>query len=72
MDDALIDCNLCFEIAALLNFVPQRLQDCFAKIFGEDAAAEGRRAREALSRWMLGGIALLMGVLVGVFIAKKQ
>ncbi|XP_003973719.2 bcl-2-like protein 1 [Takifugu rubripes] len=46
--------------------------DCFAKIFGDDAAAEGRRARENLSRWMLGGLALLMGVLVGAFIVKKH
>lgn len=46
--------------------------DCFAEIFGRDAAAEARRSRETLSRWLLVGMALLMGVVVGVFIAKKQ
>ncbi|XP_074532666.1 bcl-2-like protein 1 [Halichoeres trimaculatus] len=46
--------------------------DCFAEIFGRDAAAEARRSRETLSRWLLVGMALLMGVVVGVYIAKKQ
>ncbi|KAI3370414.1 hypothetical protein L3Q82_025180 [Scortum barcoo] len=46
--------------------------DCFAELFGRDAAAEARRSRETLSRWLLVGMALLMGVVVGVLIAKKQ
>ncbi|KAM9362379.1 bcl-2-like protein 1 [Symphorus nematophorus] len=46
--------------------------DCFAEVFGRDAAAEARRSRETLSRWLLVGVALLMGVVVGVLIAKKQ
>uniref|UniRef100_UPI0037E95DD7 bcl-2-like protein 1 n=1 Tax=Semicossyphus pulcher TaxID=241346 RepID=UPI0037E95DD7 len=46
--------------------------DYFAEIFGRDAAAEVRRSRETLTRWLLVGMALLMGVVVGVFIAKKQ
>ncbi|XP_070816002.1 bcl-2-like protein 1 [Chaetodon trifascialis] len=46
--------------------------DCFAEVFGRDAAAEARRSRETLSRWLLVGVALLMGVMVGVLIAKKQ
>ncbi|XP_034543962.1 bcl-2-like protein 1 [Notolabrus celidotus] len=46
--------------------------DCFADIFGRDAAAEARRSRETLSKWLLVGMALLMGVVVGVYIAKKQ
>ncbi|XP_044076371.1 bcl-2-like protein 1 [Siniperca chuatsi] len=46
--------------------------DCFAEVFGKDAAAEARRSRETLSRWLLVGVALLMGVVVGVFIAKKR
>lgn len=48
------------------------LQDCFAKVFGNGGAAGARRTREALNRWLLAGVVLLTGVLVGVFIAKKQ
>ncbi|XP_026163927.1 bcl-2-like protein 1 [Mastacembelus armatus] len=46
--------------------------DCFAEIFGRDAAAEARRSQETLRRWLLVGVALLTGVLIGVLIAKKQ
>lgn len=46
--------------------------DCFAEVFGRDAAAEARRSRETLSRWLLIGVVLLMGVVVGVLITKKQ
>lgn len=46
--------------------------DSFARVFGQNAAAEARRSRETLSRWLLVGVALLMGVMVGVLIAKKQ
>lgn len=46
--------------------------ECFAEVFGRDAAAEARRSRENLSRWLLVGVALLMGVVVGVLIARKQ
>lgn len=46
--------------------------DSFAEIFGRDAAAEARRSRESLRKWLLVGVALLTGVLAGVFIAKKQ
>lgn len=46
--------------------------DCFAEIFGQDAAAEARRTQEAMRRWVLVGVALLMGVLVGVLVAKKR
>ncbi|KAG8007412.1 Bcl-2-like protein 1 [Nibea albiflora] len=45
--------------------------DCFAEVFGRDAAAEARRSRETLNRWLLVGVALLMGVVVGVLFAKK-
>ncbi|KAM7423223.1 hypothetical protein PAMA_010992 [Pampus argenteus] len=44
--------------------------DCFVELFGRDAAAT--RSRESLRRWLLAGAALLTGVLVGVFIAKKR
>ncbi|XP_075952020.1 bcl-2-like protein 1 [Anarhichas minor] len=46
--------------------------DCFAEIFGRDGAAEARRSQESLRRWLLVGVALLMGVLVGMVITKKQ
>lgn len=46
--------------------------DCFAEIFGQNSAAEARRSQESLRRWLLVGVALLMGVLVGVVIAKNH
>lgn len=46
--------------------------ECFAEIFGQNAAAEARRSRDTMKRWLLVGGVLLMGVLAGVLIAKKQ
>ncbi|XP_023254766.1 bcl-2-like protein 1 [Seriola lalandi dorsalis] len=46
--------------------------DCFAEMFGQDAAAEARRSREAVRRWLLVGVAMLAGVLMGVLIVKKH
>lgn len=46
--------------------------DCFAEIFGHGSAAEARRSRETVRRWLLVGVAVLAGVLMGVLIAKKQ
>lgn len=46
--------------------------ECFAEIFGQNAAAEARRSRDTLKRWLLVGGTLLMGVLAGLLIAKKQ
>ncbi|XP_020489507.1 bcl-2-like protein 1 [Labrus bergylta] len=46
--------------------------DCFVEIFGRGAVGEVRRSRETLTRWLLVGMALLMGVVVGVYIAKKH
>ncbi|MEQ2192283.1 hypothetical protein XENOCAPTIV_009532, partial [Xenoophorus captivus] len=40
--------------------------DCFAKLYGQDAAAEGRRFQETLDKWLLVGAALLTGVLLAV------
>lgn len=65
------------EVYSLLTgssfcFSSSPFQDCFAEVFGRDGAAGARRTREALSRWLLAGVVLLTGVLVGVFIAKKQ
>lgn len=44
----------------------------FAQIFGQNAAAEARRSRETLKKWLLVGVGLLTGVLVAMLIAKKQ
>ncbi|CAL8339686.1 unnamed protein product [Lota lota] len=44
----------------------------FAEIFGSDAAAEVRRTRDSQRRWMLVGVMLLTGVLLGAFLAKKH
>ncbi|XP_029948628.1 bcl-2-like protein 1 [Salarias fasciatus] len=44
----------------------------FAEIFGRGAASEARRSREKMTRWLLVGVALLAGVLIGVGIAKRQ
>ncbi|XP_029908230.1 bcl-2-like protein 1 [Myripristis murdjan] len=46
--------------------------DRFAEIYGRDAAAEARRAQESLRRWLLVGVVLLTGVLLGALIAKKH
>uniref|UniRef100_A0A8C6UPI9 Uncharacterized protein n=1 Tax=Neogobius melanostomus TaxID=47308 RepID=A0A8C6UPI9_9GOBI len=46
--------------------------DCFAQIFGQNAAAEARRSRETLKKWLLVGVGLLTGVLVAMLIARKQ
>ncbi|XP_008408742.1 bcl-2-like protein 1 [Poecilia reticulata] len=46
--------------------------DHFANLYGQDAAAEGRRFRETLNKWLLVGVALLTGALLVMFIAKKR
>ncbi|XP_053171722.1 bcl-2-like protein 1 [Scomber japonicus] len=46
--------------------------DCFVELFGREAAVAGTTSRDSLRRCLLAGAALLMGVLVGVLIAKKQ
>ncbi|KAF3855858.1 hypothetical protein F7725_016581 [Dissostichus mawsoni] len=46
--------------------------ECFAEIFGQDGAAEVRRSQERMRRWLLAGVALLMGMLVGVVVTKKR
>ncbi|CAG5984021.1 unnamed protein product [Menidia menidia] len=46
--------------------------DCFAEIYGRDAAAEARRFQETLRKWLLVGVALLTGVLLGVLLTKKR
>ncbi|CAK6958357.1 bcl-2-like protein 1 [Scomber scombrus] len=46
--------------------------DCFVELFGREAAAAGTTSRDSLRRCLLAGAVLLMGVLVGVLIAKKQ
>ncbi|XP_051961572.1 bcl-2-like protein 1 [Xyrauchen texanus] len=43
----------------------------FAEIFGKDAAAESRKSEENFKKWLLVGMTLLTGVVVGSFIARK-
>lgn len=44
----------------------------FAEIFGQDAAAEDRKSKESFSKWLLGGAALVTGVVVGSLLAQKR
>ncbi|XP_037347071.2 bcl-2-like protein 1 [Pungitius pungitius] len=46
--------------------------ECFAEIFGRDGAAVARRSQETMRRWLLVGVTLLMGVLVGMVMVKKR
>ncbi|XP_010880218.1 bcl-2-like protein 1 [Esox lucius] len=46
--------------------------DRFADIFGRDAAADIRRSQESLRKWLLFGVMLLSGVLVGTLLMKKR
>uniref|UniRef100_A0A3B4DTL9 Bcl-2-like protein 1 n=2 Tax=Pygocentrus nattereri TaxID=42514 RepID=A0A3B4DTL9_PYGNA len=44
----------------------------FAEIFGKDAAAESRRSQENFKKWLLAGMTLVTGVVVGSLIAQKR
>ncbi|XP_061695943.1 bcl-2-like protein 1 [Syngnathoides biaculeatus] len=44
----------------------------FAEIFGHDAAAEVRRSQESFKKWLLAGMTLVTGVVVGSLIAQKR
>ncbi|CAK6977449.1 bcl-2-like protein 1 [Scomber scombrus] len=44
----------------------------FAEIFGQDAAAESRRSQESFKKWLLAGMTLFTGVVVGSLIAQKR
>ncbi|XP_061075320.1 bcl-2-like protein 1 [Conger conger] len=44
----------------------------FAEIFGHDAAAESRRSQENFKRWLIAGITLATGVVIGSLIASKR
>lgn len=46
--------------------------DRFAEMFGSDVAAEVRRSQENLRKWLLVGVILLTGMLVGSLIVKKR
>ncbi|XP_011473713.1 bcl-2-like protein 1 isoform X1 [Oryzias latipes] len=46
--------------------------DCFARLYGQNGAAEARRFQETLKKWMLVTVALLTGLLLGVLITKKR
>ncbi|XP_073679300.1 bcl-2-like protein 1 [Garra rufa] len=44
----------------------------FAEIFGKDAAAESRKSQENFKKWLLAGMTLLTGFVVGSLIAQKR
>lgn len=44
----------------------------FAEIFGNDGAAEGRRSQESFKKWLLAGMTLFTGVVVGSYIVQKR
>lgn len=54
-------------------FLPSFLfQEHFAELFGQDAAAESRRSQESFKKWLLAGMTLVTGVVVGSLIAQKR
>lgn len=44
----------------------------FAEIFGQDAAAEVRRSQESFKKWLLVGMTVVTGVVVGSLFAQKR
>ncbi|TMS15792.1 Bcl-2-like protein 1 [Larimichthys crocea] len=50
----------------------EHARERFAEIFGQDAAAEGRRSQESFKKWLLAGMTLVTGVVVGSLIAQKR
>ncbi|KAM3871672.1 bcl-2-like protein 1 [Diretmus argenteus] len=44
----------------------------FAEIFGQDTAAESRKSQESFRKWLLAGMTLVTGVVVGSLIAQKR
>ncbi|XP_041860749.1 bcl-2-like protein 1 [Melanotaenia boesemani] len=44
----------------------------FAEIFGQDAAAEIRRSQESFKKWLLVGMTVVTGVVVGSLFAQKR
>lgn len=47
-------------------------QERFAEVFGQDAAAESRRSQESFKKWLLAGMTLVTGVVVGSLIVQKR
>ncbi|XP_028667955.1 bcl-2-like protein 1 [Erpetoichthys calabaricus] len=46
--------------------------DTFAKIYGSNAAAECRRSQERFSRWLLAGMTLATGLMLGSYFFHKR
>ncbi|XP_029010943.1 bcl-2-like protein 1 isoform X2 [Betta splendens] len=44
----------------------------FAELFGHNAVAESRRSQENFKKWLLAGMTLVTGVVVGSLIAQKR
>lgn len=59
-------------MSTLSSFFSFPSQERFAELFGHDAAAEGRRSQESFKKWLLAGMTLVTGVVVGSLIAQKR
>ncbi|XP_068604195.1 bcl-2-like protein 1 [Brachionichthys hirsutus] len=44
----------------------------FAELFGQDKVAEFRRSQESFRKWMLAGMTLVTGVVVGFLLTRKR
>ncbi|XP_062316325.1 bcl-2-like protein 1 [Osmerus eperlanus] len=44
----------------------------FAEIYGHDSAADSRKSQESFRKWLLAGMTLVTGVVVGSLIAQKR
>ncbi|KAG7283448.1 hypothetical protein CRUP_035241 [Coryphaenoides rupestris] len=44
----------------------------FSEVFGKDAAAESRRSQESFKKWLLAGMTLVTGVVVGSIFAQRR
>lgn len=64
--------TLFFPVFSLSLFFIFFFQERFAEIFGQDAAAEGRRSQESFKKWLLAGITLATGFVVGSMIVQKR
>uniref|UniRef100_A0AAQ4RRF2 Bcl-2-like protein 1 n=1 Tax=Gasterosteus aculeatus aculeatus TaxID=481459 RepID=A0AAQ4RRF2_GASAC len=56
----------------IIRLVLSTVLERFAEVFGQDAAAESRRSQESFKKWLLAGMTLVTGVVVGSLIVQKR